>query len=417
MIAEVIAIGDELTSGHRLDTNSQWISQCLGELGVVVRYHSTAADEMEACSEVFRHAFARSDVVICTGGLGPTADDLTRDCLAMATGVSLELDEISLEKIRTLFRSRGREMPERNRVQAMFPAGSQPIPNPHGSAPGIAMKVSRADRDDCHLFALPGVPAEMIQMWEETVGLAIATLVGGGRVLRHRRIKCFGAGESHLEAMLPDLVRRGRRPSVGITVHQGTITLRISADGETEAACLADIEPTVETIRECLGTLVFGEEDEELENVLGRLLAERSLTLATLDWGTGGLLAHWLGNAVECDEHYLNGFVLGREDSAAPWLQNGSKRPAPLDSESSEVAQRLARAIRAQTGADYALATSRLPRVVDGKPPNGAFHVAIDSADGTTSEEYSVATHPSLVRPLAAKRALNLLRKKLIGQN
>ena len=162
--AEVIAIGDELASGQRLDTNSQWLSQRLGEIGIPVGFHSTVADDLASNIEVFRHAIARADVILCTGGLGPTADDLTREAVAAATGTELELDEPSLEHVRGIFARRGREMPERNRIQAMFPAGSRPIHNPEGTAPGIAMEIARADREPCRLFALPGVPAEMFQL-------------------------------------------------------------------------------------------------------------------------------------------------------------------------------------------------------------------------------------------------------------
>src|SRR5436190_2019355 len=174
MRAEVISIGDELTSGQRLDTNSQWLSQRLGELGVETVYHTTVADDLEANVRVFAAAIERTDVVVATGGLGPTADDLTREALAAAAG---------------------RE------------------------------------------------------------------LVSDARIIRHRRIKCFGVGESDLEQMLPDLIRRGRTPSVGITVHEATITLRITVEGADDAECRAAMEPTARTIYDCLGNLVFGEED------------------------------------------------------------------------------------------------------------------------------------------------------------
>ena len=151
MIAEVISIGDELTSGQRLDTNSQWLSERLGELGVRVVYHSTVADDLEANVSVFRAAIDRADVVVATGGLGPTADDLTRDALAAVSGRELVLDEASLEYIRGLFARHKRDMPERNRVQALFPAGSQIVFNPNGTAPGIWLDVARpgAGRATC----------------------------------------------------------------------------------------------------------------------------------------------------------------------------------------------------------------------------------------------------------------------------
>ena len=237
MHAEIISIGDELTSGQRLDTNSQWLSTRLGELGVQVMYHTTVADDLEANVQVFRQAAQRADLIVATGGLGPTADDLTRDALAAVAGVELVLDEAALAHIESLFARRKRPMPERNRVQAMFPRGSRVIPNPAGTAPGIDIEMPRPGKSPARIFALPGVPAEMHEMWEQTVAPAIAALMGKPRVIRHKQIKCFGVGESDLEQMLPDMIRRGRDPQVGITVHGATITLRITASGDTAEAC------------------------------------------------------------------------------------------------------------------------------------------------------------------------------------
>lgn len=160
MIAEVISIGDELTSGQRLDTNSHWISERLGELGIRVMYHTTVADDLAANVDVFRAAAQRADIVVATGGLGPTADDLTREALAEVVGRPLVLDEPSLEYIRELFARFKRDMPERNRVQALFPQGSRIISNANGTAPGIWLDVPRQGTGDSHVFALPGVPAE-----------------------------------------------------------------------------------------------------------------------------------------------------------------------------------------------------------------------------------------------------------------
>ncbi len=160
MRAEVIAIGDELTTGQRLDTNSQWLSQHLTELGVSVAFHTTVGDDLADNVAAIRTAIERADIVVVSGGLGPTADDLTRDALASATGVRLVRDQSVLEQIRQLFERRGRTMPERNAVQADFPVDSTPIANLHGTAPGIEMQITREDAS-CTLFALPGVPAEM----------------------------------------------------------------------------------------------------------------------------------------------------------------------------------------------------------------------------------------------------------------
>jgi nicotinamide-nucleotide amidase len=394
MRAEVISIGDELTSGQRLDTNSQWLSQQLGLLGVTVVYHTTVADELEANVRVFRQAAERADVVVATGGLGPTADDLTREALAQASGRELVLDEAALTHIRGLFSRRTRPMPESNTVQAMFPRGSGVLPNPHGTAPGIAIELTRPSGGVAHVYALPGVPAEMREMWEASVAPAIAALGGTTRVLRYRRIKCFGVGESDLEQMLPDVIRRGREPQVGITVHDATITLRIAAAGADEAACRALIEPTEALIRQSLGTLVFGTEDEELEHAVLKLLAERGQTLATSEWGTGGLLADWLSLADPAGEQFLGGSI----------TRSGR---------SSHVAAVMASACREQFAADWGLAVGPFPRPGDDGAP-GDLHLALASTAGVRTASTTLAGHPAILRPRAAKQALNLLRLELI---
>ena len=230
MKAAVVAIGDELTSGQRIDTNSAWISRRLSELGIPVVVHLTAADDLVACKASLAFAGERADIVVMTGGLGPTADDLTRDALAAATGRGLIVNDKAMTHIEQLYRSRNRTMPESNRRQALFPEGSRVVDNPHGTAPGIHLTTAMSDRS-VHWIALPGVPAEMTEMWERSVASELAELAGQGKAIVHRRIKCFGIGESACEELIPDLIARGRHPQVGITVHRATITLRITATG------------------------------------------------------------------------------------------------------------------------------------------------------------------------------------------
>ena len=414
MIAEVISIGDELTSGQRLDTNSQWLSERLGDLGVRVLYHATVADDLAANVSVFETAIARADVVVVTGGLGPTADDLTREALAQVSGRELVLDEASLQYIRGLFARYKRDMPERNRVQALFPAGSRIIFNPNGTAPGIWMDVPRPRGGGCHIFALPGVPAEMFEMFHQTVAPAVAALTGRPRVICHRRIKCFGAGESHVEQMLPDLIRRGRQPSVGITVHDATITLRITAEGSTAEECAATMEPTAVTIRECLGSLVYGEEDDELEDAVLRLLAERNQTLATSEVGTGGSLAECLSRAARQDGHYLGGQVMNSPAMLARSLGAKADLVERHGPSSREVTEAVAAGCRETSGADYALAIGPFPG--GAQNPDVPFHFSLATPDKVTVKASALIGHPSIWTPRAAKIAMNLLRLTLLGE-
>src|SRR5262245_20947053 len=318
--AEIISIGDELTSGQRLDTNSQWLSEHLGELGVKVLYHTTVGDDLDANVRVFRQAIERADLIIATGGLGPTADDLTREAIAAAVGVELDFLPSVMAQIESLFARRKRPMPEQNRVQAMFPRGGRVIPNPDGTAPGIDLDVLREGRRPARIVALPGVPSEMRDMWEQAVGPAIARMSGAPKIIRHRVIECFGVGESDLEAMLPDLIRRGRDPQVGITVHNATISLRITASGDSAEACYRAMEPTVETIHQCLGTLVFGEGTDELEHAVLRLLIAQFKTVATAEWASGGTIAHWLSSVPESGGQFRGGVVVRDQASLTSLL-------------------------------------------------------------------------------------------------
>src|SRR4051812_42442164 len=358
MRAEVISIGDELTSGQRLDTNSQWLSERLGELGIPVGFHTTVADDLESNVAVFRTAIDRAELVVATGGLGPTADDLTRDAIAAAAGVELYEDAAALAHIRNLFSRRKREMPERNKLQAQFPRGSRVVPNPDGTAPGIDLTVPRSCGPACRVIALPGVPAEMFAMWNETIAPALTAGQLEKRVICHRRIKCFGVGESDLEAMLPDMIRRKREPLVGITVSGATITLRITTSGPSESACRKVIEPTVGQIREILGVLVFGEEDDELEHAVVRLLKDRGRSVAVAEWATDGLVSQWLADAAGESNCVRMGIVV-RDTSA---LNTLFQIKLLADSVATpEAASALANAARQITRADYGLGIAAFP--------------------------------------------------------
>jgi len=395
MPAEVIAIGDELASGERLDTNSQWLSQRLNEIGVRVLYHTTVGDELDGIVGVFRTAVERAETVVCTGGLGPTADDLTRQALADAAGVELALRDDALAHIRSLFARRQRPMPERNVIQAMFPVGSDMLANSHGSAPGIDISLPLEGPARCRIFALPGVPAEMREMWEQSVAPAILAGQIARRTIRHRRVKCFGVGESDLEAMLPDLIQRGRHPSVGITVSRATITLRVTAEAESAVECEALMQPTLATIQQCLGDLIFGEEEDELQHAVARRLAERRETLAVFESGSGGMLAHWLSDVDEVGTVFRGGIV--------------ERLPASLAGDESLAAEWAERS-RSQFNADHGLAVGPFP--IDANQGRIAFAVSSRSA-GTITKSNLIGGHPDIIKSRAAKQALDFLRLKL----
>lgn len=406
MHAETIAIGTELTTGAKLDTNSQWLSLELSSIGVPVRYHTTVADDLDANIAVFRAAAERADLVIITGGLGPTLDDLTREALAAMAGVPLELNTTSLEGIQAMFARRGREMPERNKIQAMFPAGAEVVPNPRGTAPGIAMSIPRNGLPPAWVVALPGVPSEMKPMFSDWVRPRLAAMGVGGRVIRGKRIQCFGLGESAFEELLGDVTARGRDPEVGITVHLATITLRIVSDGASPEDCDAKIAATEAIIRQRLGSYVFGEEDDELQHVVLRQLAASRQTVATAEAGTGGLLAHCLTAENEDCSGYVGGMVLGNRTIRERLLPTDT---VPAGTEA--LARKMAERIRELLGTTFGLAVTEVSSETEGGPP--VSHVAVASDRGTRATTLNLLGDPTIGRARLAKTGLNLLRLEL----
>lgn len=401
MHAEIIAIGTELTTGAKLDTNSQWLSVELQAVGIPVHFHVTVADDLAANVNVLQSAVDRSDIVLISGGLGPTLDDLTRDVLARLTGTQLVLHEPSLEIIRGMFARRNRQMPERNIVQAMFPEGSEPIPNPRGTAPGIYLEIARPGRTACRIAAMPGVPSEMKVMFREFVLPRIQPAEAVGRVIRSARVNCFGLGESAAEEMLGDVTARGRDPEVGITVHEATITLRIEAHAPTIPAALDKIAATKRTIYERMGEYAFGEEDEELEHVVVRMLQQHGQTLATAEAATGGLIAHRLTSVAGHAGCYRGGLVVTDPATAAGGDQ---------------AVRQLAQSCRERLQSDWGLAIGPCSNTDDSEQAATAPVIWLALADARTVKtiELNVAGDPAILKSRTAKSALNLLRLALL---
>ena len=285
MRASVISIGDELLRGQVVDTNSAWLAERLEALGVCLVRHVTVGDDEGQIAQAIKDARRDSKLVVLTGGLGPTLDDLTRAGVARALGVELYEDPAALRQIEAFFVRADRPMPEANRMQALMPRGCTVIANPRGTAPGIA-----AQFEGSQVFALPGVPAEMRVMFEQTLVPALAA-ERDRTCTCVRRVNCFGAPEAGVGERLADLMERGQNPEVGTTASEGVISVRIKATGRDLAEAEARAQATVDEIRRRLGDVVFGEGDETLESVVGWMLTETGQTLATAESCTGGLLA------------------------------------------------------------------------------------------------------------------------------
>ena len=422
--AEIVAIGDELTSGQRLDTNSQWLARELGDLGIRTIRHTTICDDLSGNIDAFQAAANRSDVIICTGGLGPTLDDLTRQAMADAFKLELELDQPSLDHIVALFASRKREMPERNRIQAMFPQGSKVVPNPHGSAPGIDLVVPREGQgsggQSSRFFALPGVPAEMKEMWHTTVSDRIDLMLGNeSGKLHYHEVKVFGIGESDVEVKLPDLVHRDRYPTVGITVSRATITLRISGRANSEVEFSSLIAPTVAEINSQLGDLVFGNGNDTLQSVVARLLTERKLTMGCVELGCASTVGDWmLGIEDSKSDCFQGSFAFRTLGSATAALE----LPHGPEEESKEAAKEnafreITQVLSQRLGVDLVLLVSRYPSMSEmqsARTPfdqfygvlwNGKFH----------EKRTKMGGHPDVLGPRIGKTGLDFLRRILMG--
>ncbi len=403
--AEIISIGDELTSGALVDTNSAFLSRELALLGVPVRCHTTVGDDREAMKAAFRAALRRSELVLITGGLGPTEDDLTRQAAADAAGVGLVQDEAAMAHIRRLFEIRGRTMPVSNEIQSYFPQGAHVIDNPHGTAPGFGLGVDRAacalGTGLSKMLVFPGVPAELREMWNGSgSGLALdwqRRLTGRRGVTASRTLRTFGAGESEVESRLPHLISREHSPRVGITAAAGVISLRIVARGEDAEACRLQVDETARVIYDRLGDLVYGEGDATLASVTAGKLAAAGKRLATLEWGTRGFLAGQIPAPV---------FAGGLIDSGRGSIQ----RVLGLKGEPS--LEEMLRAWQKMTGAEAAAAVGPFPAGEE-ETLREKFPVPVAALlDGAYREiSFPYGFHPSIIKPVFSARAIDLLRK------
>lgn len=429
--AVILSIGDELVLGQSLDTNSRWLSERLVAAGVQPLRHVTVADDVAAIAEELTRAAAEADLVVATGGLGPTMDDLTRAALAQAMDRPLEEDAEALAQIRAWYDGRGRRMPETNRVQALRPAGALCLANENGTAPGLRGALGEAD-----VFCLPGPPREMRPMFERFVAPALRA----GRSVRTRLLRSFGLGESRVAEVLGDLMDRKRNPLVGTTASAGVVTVRMRWEGPAGGPAREGEERLLETerlVRELLAPAVFtppgGSGERELSEVVLDLLQLRSERLAVVESCTGGLLGAMITEVAGISAVFTGGWItytnamkaghVGVPETFFPEVREGA--PGAVSSEVAQAMalgalQRARHEIGAPPGADHALAITGIAGPDGGSEskPVGTVWICRASRDGTMDcRRFLFAGGRESVRQWSAVTALGMLRLKLVGED
>jgi nicotinamide-nucleotide amidase len=422
----ILSVGDELVLGQTVDTNSAWMSQQLAAAGCEIVGHQTVADDQPAIEAAILDSARRCDFLIVSGGIGPTPDDLTRQALAAALGVELDLNEAWLERIRTMFRTRlGKEMPPMNAIQARVPRGATMIDNPNGTACGIDAVYQSGDlKNTCRIFVMPGVPKEMKGMFTASV-LPVIAASGGGAAIRSATLHTFGMGESAVAERLGELMKRGRNPSVGTTVANGIVSLRVNSRFGSVTEAQAKLDETVAACHVAVGDLIYGRDGQSLPAaVLALMKTDRNATVATAESCTGGLLAKMLTDEPGSSAHFKQGWVTYSNLSKYERLGVPEDVINVYGAVSEPVVEKMAKAARRLAKADFALAISGVagPDGGSATKPVGTVCICLAVADPADKQNSFCTTRTfhfpgdrEMVRDRSAKMALTMLRSHLLG--
>lgn len=410
MRAEVIGIGTEILLGQIANTNARWISERLAEIGVDVLRHQAVGDNVERIAEAVRLALSRADVVIATGGLGPTQDDVTREALAQVAGVPLERWPALEERLRARWAATGREMPASNLVQADVPRGARVIEPKRGTAPGLVLEI-----DGRRVYALPGVPAEMQEMMEGAVLPELAVLAGPAALVS-RTLRCVGIPESRVAEILDDLFRTGANPTVAFLAGGGEVQVRLTAKAGSREEAEGLLAPVVEEVRRRLGDVIYGEGETSLEEVVVGLLTEAGRTLAAAESLTGGGFGARITSVPGASATFLGAVVA--YDAAAKRAVLGV--PAEVLEHEGPVSRACAAAMasgaRRLFGAEVAVALTGAagPEPHGGAEP-GVVWVALEAEGVRHQRSLRWPGDRAFVRRLAEQAALDLVRRHLSG--
>lgn len=397
MRAEIVSVGSELLLGQIVDTNAAFIARQLAALGLDLFQKTTVGDNLGRVAAALETAFGRAEVVITTGGLGPTEDDVTREAVARATGRELEFHPELLDQIEGFFRARGLPLSPSNRKQAFIPRGAIPLPNPVGTAPCFI--VEEGDRT---LIVLPGVPREMEYLLRTAALPHVRARYGLQASIVSRLVRVAGLGESRVGELLADLMAKASNPTVGTMAHPGQVDVRIAAKGSDEASARALIAPVEAEVRSRLGDTVFGTDGDTLEGAVAARLVDQGGTLALVEIGTGGLVSERLTS--------VSGMG-GRLESLVSTPDGARKRLGAA----SESAADLARAVRAWAGSDVGAAVVMAGAEGDGPNPVYPTRIAVATAASLSDVQHRPGGDLRQVRLRALVLALDALRRALAG--
>lgn len=412
MKAEIIAVGTELLMGQIANTNAQFISEKLNAIGVGVYYHSVVGDNAQRLTETLQIAFSRSDIVILTGGLGPTQDDMTKETVSKYFSRQLILHKESLAKISLFFQRINRSMSENNIKQAYLPENSIILTNENGTAPGCLI-----DDNDKLAVLLPGPPKEMEPMFINHVIPYL--LKKSNHQIYSQYIRVFGMGESRIETELLDLIDNQTNPTIATYTKDGEVKIRVTSNcNSNEDAYLVAI-PIIKEIQKRLGNHIYSMEEQEMEEVVGELLIKNKLTLSTAESCTGGLLGSKITNVSGISSAFYRGFITYSNKSKVELLGVNYQTIENFGAVSSETAKEMAVGARNVSGSDLAVSITGIAGPTGGTEtkPVGFVYIALASKDGVICNEFNFFGDRQRVRNLACLNALNMIRLHLLNNN
>ena len=409
---EILSVGTELLLGNIANTDAQMLSQGLSELGLNVFWHTVVGDNLQRAEEAVALAKQRADIIITTGGLGPTCDDLTKNVLAEAFGKKLVFDEGSAQRIRSYFQRTGRPMTDNNLQQAMLPEGCTILENDWGTAPGCAFEA-----EGCHVIMLPGPPSECRPMFQYRAKPYLLSLSEG--VIASHTIKLFGIGESSMEAQLRDQMNAMSNPTLAPYAKEGECELRVTAKAATDAEAQALLRPTVEQVKALFGDKVYGVDVPSLEYVVIQALKTKDLTLGVAESCTGGLIAKRLTDIPGASAAFKGGIVSYTNEIKENLLGVPPHMLERYGAVSKEVAAAMAEGARQALGCDIALSATGVagPDKDDWGNEVGTMFVAISTFKGTHVRPLHLGTRPmrERLRTQTASHAFDLARRYLSG--